>query len=265
MVALQTLTSVKNPQVHAARQLATRKGRQAQDAFLCEGEHMVQEALGACSQAVQCLFVQENRAPAYAGLLALAAEASGDVPTLYSVPEHVMAHLTQVKTPQGIAAVVKAPPLASLASLEGRLLLLEDVQDPGNVGTMIRTLDAAGFSGCILAGDCADPFSPKALRASMGSIFRVALAREAQAGDCLRALGKRGYVRIAAALEGDPFYRRQASPAQLVLMIGNEGAGLSRAALQEVDFCYALPMAGGAESLNAAIAAAIMMYDLVNR
>lgn len=290
MYPLQEISSVKNPQVRAARELSTRKGRLAQGLFLCEGEHMVQEALSVCPRAVRQVFVQADKLHMYAALLdrAKVDASSGDMPVhhaspaLYAVPEHVMAALSQVKAPQGIAAVVAMPPTVALTALQGRLLLLENVQDPGNVGTMLRTLDAAGFDGCILAGDCADPYSPKALRASMGSVFRVPVCiaesasstsdspeaappDESPALPVLRVLHARGYATLAAVLDGEPFYGRPSLPPQVCLMIGNEGSGLTAAASREATHRYQLPMRGGAESLNAAIAAAILMYDIINR
>ena len=257
MSALMELTSVKNPRIISARELATRKGRWARRAFLCEGEHMVEEALVANSAAVREIFVDGEKAERFTPLLERAAEGTA----VYAVPEYLLAAVSQVKTPQGIAAVVDLPAPATLEELGEKLVLLENVQDPGNVGTILRTLDAAGFHGCILTAGCADPFAPKTLRATMGSVFRVPMvfAEAAEAIACLKA---RNYAVLAAELGGEPFYERQALPQSLCLMIGNEGAGLSNEVCAEATHRFCLPMAGGAESLNAAVAAAIMMYDL---
>jgi TrmH family RNA methyltransferase len=173
-----------------------------------------------------------------------------------------MEAITQVKTPQGIAAVVGLPEWTPLSAMGKKLVLLENVQDPGNVGTILRTLDAAGFDGCVLTSGCADPFSPKTLRATMGSVFRVPMATLPDAISAMAELKESGYALLAAALSGEPFYERGPLPPKLCLMIGNEGAGLTQAAIKAATCCFRLPMAGGAESLNAAVAAAVMMYDI---
>lgn len=251
---MKAIQSVKNPVVQSARALDSAKERKRQNAFLLDGEHMVGEALRACPSRVRTLFVEEGRD--YAALLALA---QCDV---YTVPAHVLAAISQVKTSQGIAAVCSLPENATLDGLGHRLVLLENVQDPGNVGTVLRTLDAAGFTGCILTPGCADPFGPKALRATMGSVFRVPICQAADAAQAVQALNGLGYATIAAALDGQPFYGRGPLPDRLCVLIGNEGAGLRPDTLALCSHRYRLPMRGGAESLNAAVAAAIFMYDL---
>lgn len=255
---MKTITSLKNPAVQEARALASAKERARQRAFLLDGEHMVGEGLRMCPREVRAVFVDERRAPDYAALLD---QAMGEV---YAVPEHVLAAISQVKAPQGIAAVCAMPQSRPLAELGSRLVLLENVQDPGNVGTVLRTLDAAGLDGCVFAPGCADPFGPKALRATMGSVFRVPLCFVEDAAQAAKALAARGYATIAGALDGQPFYERGALGPKWCVLIGNEGQGLTRAAQDACTHRYRLPMRGGAESLNAAVAAAVFMYELVN-
>ena len=252
------LTSLKNPHIMSARELASRKGRQAQRAFLCEGEHMVLEALTVCPDAVRHIFVESEKYEKYQSLLAMAHPETA----IYAITERMLASISQVKTPQGIAATVALPQPAPLNELGDKLVLLENVQDPGNVGTILRTLDAAGFSGCILTHGCADPFAPKTLRATMGSIFRVPMLQDIGAEEAMQDLKKQGYALLAAELSGEPFYQRSPLPDRLCLLIGNEGAGLTPAACRLATHRFSLPMRGGAESLNAAVAAAIMMYDI---
>ncbi|MCI5955939.1 MAG: RNA methyltransferase [Clostridiales bacterium] len=257
---MKTLTSLKNPVVQAARALSSARERAARGACLLDGEHMVGEALAMCPDAVEALFVDEARAGQYAALLAQA----GQHTQSYAVPAHVLSAIAQVKTPQGVAAVCKLPPQRPLDSLGDKLVLLENVQDPGNVGTVLRTLDAAGFDGCILTPGCADPFGPKTLRATMGSVFRVPLCAVQDAAEAARALAARGYATVAAALDGQPFYERGPLGRKVCVLIGNEGAGLTPQAVAACTHRYRLPMRGGAESLNAAVAAAIFMYELMN-
>lgn len=255
---MKSITSIKNPAVQEARALETAKERSRQRAFLLDGEHMVGEGLRCCPERVTAVFVDEKRAEDYHALLSLARC------EVYAVPQHVLGAISQVKTPQGIAAVCQQPQARSLAGMGDRLILLENVQDPGNVGTVLRTLDAAGFDGCVLTPGCADPFGPKTLRATMGSIFRVPLCTVQDAAQAAQALGQSGYAVIGAALDGEPFYQRGALPSRVCVIIGNEGQGITRRTLDSCTHRFRLPMHGGAESLNAAVAAAIFMYELMN-
>ncbi|MBR6570493.1 MAG: RNA methyltransferase [Clostridia bacterium] len=255
---MKSITSLKNPAVQDARALTAAKERSRQRAFLLDGEHMVGEGLHNCPERVKTVFVDEKRVEGFAPLLALA---QGEV---YAVPEHVLEAISQVKTPQGIAAVCELPKPRSLAEMGERLILLENVQDPGNVGTVLRTLDAAGFDGCVLSPGCADPYGPKTLRATMGSAFRVPMCTVPDAAEAAKMLAQNGYAVIGAALDGEPFYERGALPRKLCVIIGNEGQGMTRETLANCTHRYRLPMRGGAESLNAAVAAAIFMYELMN-
>lgn len=257
-MSMKSISSLKNPAVQQARALAFAKERARLQAFVLDGEHMVAEGLSVCPERVRTLFVDEGRVDDFAPLLA---KATGEV---YAVPQHVLCAISQVKTPQGIVAVCGMPAAVPLAQMGEKLILLENVQDPGNVGTVLRTLDAAGFDGCVLTSGCADPFGPKALRATMGSAFRVPLCTVADAAETARALAQSGYAVIGAALDGEPFYEREPLPDKLCVLIGNEGQGLTAGAQQSCTHRYRLPMRGGAESLNAAVAAAIFMYELMN-
>ena len=255
-----SITSVKNPAVLAARALQDKRAREESGLFLCDGEHMVGEALRFVPGGVQALFVQQDRLTRFEALVALAPPGAA----VYAVPEAVLAAVSQVKTPQGIAATVRVPQRVALSALGEKVVLLENVQDPGNVGTILRTADAAGFDGCVLTPGCADPFSDKSLRATMGSVFRVALAQAPSAAQAAAALAAAGYAVIATVLNGENFFEREALPQRVCVLAGNEGSGLSVEAVQAATHRYRLPMRGGAESLNVAIATGIFLYELMN-
>ncbi len=244
------ITSARNPKVLFWRSLKDRKAREASGCFLVEGVRMVREAL-ASSFPVDIVLVREG----FTAMPSVPKETP-----VCSMPAHVFDSVSDTKTPQGIAAVVRRQPIP----LHGRFLLaLDGVQDPGNVGTIIRTADAAGFDGLILSPECADPFSPKVLRSSMGSIFRMGLSFPPSLPDALRDLRAGGYSILSSQLDGDLFYERKNVAGSFVLIIGNEGAGISPAVQAEATHRLRLPMRGGAESLNAAVAAGIMMYELM--
>ena len=246
---METITSLKNPKVLAWKSLKDKKGRQEHHAFLVEGLKMVREAL-VSGLKVETVLLRED----LAGRIDLPA----DVPVCL-LSEHVFSSISETKTPQGIAAVLE--PETRPAS-GPRLLALDGVQDPGNVGTIIRTADAAGFDGVLLSRECADLFSPKVLRATMGSIFRLGFSFPASLPDVLEELKKKGYSVLSSQLDGEPFFERSNIASSFVLVIGNEGNGISDDVKAMATHRLCLPMRGGAESLNAAVAAGIMMYDL---
>lgn len=253
---MQEIVSVQNEKIRALRALAHKKGREEAGCFLIEGVKMVREA--ADSMRVQTVLVEATRVEAYAGLIAKLTEAGAQV---FCVPPRVFQSVGDAKTPQGILASVRMPPVPE--RLEGpRLVALDGVQDPGNVGTILRTADAAGFEGALLSEACADAYGPKALRATMGSIFRVPVLRTDVLASRLLRYRDEGYAVIVSALDGSPFYARQGIGERFVLVVGSEARGVSPAVSQAATHRLRLPMRGGAESLNAAVAAGIMLYEL---
>ena len=248
--AVEQLTSLKNPRVMLWRSLRERKGRRENGLFLAEGRKMAEEALASAFD-VEALLLRENT----------------DFPVpentaAYSLPDRVFDSLCETKTPQGVIAVVRQRELP----LHGtRLVVLDGVQDPGNVGTIIRTADAAGFDGVILSEACADPFSPKVLRSTMGSIFRMPIAAKSPLAAYLAELKENGWTILSSQLDGEPFFEREAVKEPFCLVIGSEGNGVTPEVRAVATQRCRLPMQGGAESLNAAIAAGIMMYDLMWR
>ncbi len=254
---MQTITSMQNPRVALWRSLKTRSARQAAGLYLVEGVKMVEEALALSLS--QTLLVDMDRLSAFEPLAALA---SCEV---IAVSPHILAAVCDTKTPQGIAALVSLPPQHTASSLGSMIIALDGVQDPGNVGTILRTADAAGFSGALLSEECADLYSPKCLRATMGSIFRLKAQVTTSLPEKLTELREKGFNLLSGELGGAPFYSRENVGNQFCLVIGSEGSGVSKAVSHVCTHRLALPMRGGAESLNAAVAAGIMMYDLVNR
>lgn len=245
---MEHITSLKNPKVTAWKALKDRKGRRESGCFLVEGRKMVEEALASAFD-VEAVLVQEG-----------VSFPDGLTMPVYELPAHVLAAVCDTKTPQGIAAVVR---MKEQSALGKHIVVLDGVQDPGNVGTIIRTADAAGLDGVLLSTQCADVFSPKVLRATMGSIFRMNLRTTDDLPGELTKLREKGYSILSSQLDGTPFYEREKVAERFALIIGNEGNGVSEQVQQTATHQVRLPMRGGAESLNAAIAAAIMMYELM--
>lgn len=246
---MEKITSMHNPRVQAWRSLKSKSGREEQKAFLVEGFKSVEEALKSSFELLALLVREGTPLPAWAG-----------ADSAYEIPEHLMAAVCDTKTPQGIAAVMR---LKKQRVTGKRLIALDGVQDPGNVGTIIRTADAAGLDGVLLSSQCADPFSPKVLRASMGSVFHLPLE---ETPDLAARLASLSMPVLASRLDGDPFFQAIRSlPDSWCLIIGNEGNGISESVTRVSTHRVRLPMHGEAESLNAAVAAGIMMYALTNR
>ena len=248
---MESISSLRNAKVQAWRSLKEKKGRDALQAFLVEGTKMVAEALSS-SFPVDALLIRENYVPPF--------PVDPSLP-VFCLSENVFNTLSDTRTPQGIAAVVHK----NVQPLTGNLLLaLDGIQDPGNMGTLIRTADATGFTGILLSPDCADVFSPKVIRSTMGSIFRMSFGFPSSLASALVSLHtSSGFSVISSQLDGDPFYGRDHLAPPLVLVVGNEGNGISDDVKAVSTHRFRLPMPGGAESLNAAVAAGIMMYDIL--
>lgn len=249
---MERITSRQNPLITRLRRLgAEKKARRAEGVFLCEGVKLVGEALR-WGPPPELLVVAEGTAPP--------AELPAGV-RVVEVPEALLRAVSTVETPQGMLAVCRTPDTAPPETLpEGRLLVLDGVQDPGNVGTILRTLDAFDADGLLLTGGCADPYGWKAVRSSMGAVFR----RPIYSGtpeELAALLHRSGLPLYGAALREDTVDARQADYTRCTLAIGSEGRGLSREVLDLCGQTIRIPMSDRCESLNAAIAAAVLLWE----
>jgi len=247
----EIITSTANKQVKNLIALQTKgKERRAQKAFVVEGEKLVCETP---KELLQAVYVSEN----YKG--------SRD----FSVPvvtfsESVFKAASDTQTPQGIMAIVRKPAyeMEEILAQENPLcLILEDIQDPGNLGTMIRTGEGAGVSCVIMSKNTVDLFHPKTVRATMGSIYRVPFFVSENLPDTLRMLKEKGISLYAAHLKGNKAYDAFDYCKGTGFLIGNEGNGLSDEIADMADTYIRIPMEGQLESLNAAVSAALLMYE----
>ena len=235
------------------KKLAAKKGRQEARAFLLEGDRAIRQIL-------------LNRPEAIIEIVSVSEPPSTyrDYPARI-ITESQFRSIASTRTPQGIMAVIRLPEDIYSDNLPkttgGRILLLEDVQDSGNVGTLIRTAAAFDYSGVILTDNCADPFAPKCVQSSAGTVLSLWLRRTADHLSFVRALKRNGYTLIAAELNGDTDPEMLTKTDKLLLALGNEAAGLSGALLKEADFRLKIPsVRDKAESLNVAACGAILMY-----
>ena len=246
---MEHITSRHNPLMGHIRRLAGSAAyRRATGEFLCDSPKLLQEAL---------LWQAEITAVVTISPLPRLPEHIRQV----QVPEDVMASISPVKTPQGVLFTCRLPQAPLPRSLTGRrYVLLDGVQDPGNVGTILRTLDAFDADGLLLTGGCADPYGWKAVRSSMGAVFRRPIYFGSP--EELAALLHRSDLPLyGAALREDTVDARQADYTRCVLAIGSEGRGLSREVLDLCDQTIRIPMSDRCESLNAAIAAAVLLWE----
>ena len=250
MSPIETITSRTNPLSALVRRLERERSfRREQRLFLGDGVKLYEEARKAgCLDTV--LFTPGRQPQLPQGVRAV------------QVPEHLMDALSPAKTPQGVLFLCAMPDLTLPRQLSpGRYLVLDGLQDPGNVGTIWRTADAFGASGLILTHACADPYSPKTVRASMGAVFRLPVW-EAAPAEIAACLQRSGIPLYGTALREDTVDLRSHSGGSAAVVIGSEGSGISDEMLSLCSQTWKIPMEAKCESLNAAVAASVVLWEL---
>jgi RNA methyltransferase, TrmH family len=282
------ITSTKNPRIIEARKLNQRKYRLRQNRFMVEGLQLLSLAVEAMPRSTpghaiipkELFYCEELFSGATAPRLLKQLTQAGV--EAIPVAAHVMDSLSERDTSQGLAATfalrelegtisqllqVQKPTSSQRqtggATLPAHLILILDrLQDPGNLGTLIRTADAAGLQGIILLEPGVDPFDPKTVRGTMGSIFNVPFARTAKVEDFIPLLARQRYRLVGAdATRGQTVWDSQALSGSVALVLGNEARGLSEDLQQSITDYLSLPLYGRAESLNVAVAGGILMYE----
>ena len=246
------ITSRANPLVAYVRKLNSKRAfRRAENAFAAEGPKLLAEALRWGVRVETVLAAPGVPLPELpAGTRAV------------ELPDQLLAYAADTETPQGIVFICKGKPLAMPERLEGsRWLVLDGVQDPGNVGAIWRTADAFGADGLILCNGCADPWNPKTVRATMGAVFRLPVY-EGTLEDAAERLTAASVPLYAAALGEDTEDIRNMTLEQAAVIIGSEGRGVSDAALSLCQKTVKIPMRARCESLNAAVAASVALWEM---
>ena len=251
----ELITSRENAKIKYACRLASSAAfRRAEGRFLAEGRKLCPELCRGA--ALETLFYTDKAAEKCPELASLPGEH-------YRVEDHVADKLADVGTHQGVFGVFRTPSHSlEEAQPGGRYLALERVQDPGNVGTLLRSAAAFGFDGVILSEGCASPFAPKTLRASMGAAVQVPVFETGPLAPALTGLREKGITCLAAALyRSEPLSRAAASyPGGVCVVIGSEGQGLTDEAVAACDGAVRIPMTDRVESLNAGIAGSILLW-----
>jgi TrmH family RNA methyltransferase len=254
--------SRQNPRVRALLRLARRRGREKEEKFFVEGPRLVAEALTAplTVDAVYCTekFLAGRRS---GDILANAAAKGVGV---YEIPSEVLNRLTAVEAPQGVLAVVGISKINLsdlLASAPPLIVVIDGVQDPGNLGTIIRTAHAAGASGALLLAGTVDLYNPKTVRATAGTIFHFPVVLEVSSDQALEFIMRAGLRLAVAEPRGTIPYYEYDYTAPVAVVVGGEGAGPKTELLEAAAARVFIPMRPKTESLNVAVAAALLLYE----
>ena len=259
------ITSTNNQQMKQVSLLLKKaKERKNTQSFVVEGPRMVVEAP---VDSLKAVYVSENYAnnEENTNLLNVLQDKCTQANAIYEiVADNVFKSVSDTQTPQGIMAVVAMPDYfleELLAGEKTHLLILESIQDPGNLGTMVRTGEGAGVTGIIMNKTTVDLFNPKTIRSTMGSIYRVPFYVTEDLAGTMKTLQEKGISLYAAHLKGEHSYDEEDYTKACGFLIGNEGNGLSDEIANLADTYIKIPMEGQVESLNAAISATLLMYE----
>ncbi|MGV3463911.1 MAG: TrmH family RNA methyltransferase [Heyndrickxia sp.] len=251
---MKYIQSIQNPQIKQWKKLLTKKEREKTNTYILEGFHLVEEALQYKDDIIEIIVSEEVDLPV-----------SWDVSelTITRVTPEISRMISDTETTQGVFAICRIKD-ATTNDLSGKsYILLDGVQDPGNLGTMIRTADAAGIDVIILGKGTADIYNPKVLRSAQGSHFHV----EFLTGNLMEWIPKLKAASVpiyGTALENGISYKEVQPEPSFALILGNEGNGVSKEVLSQTDKNLYIPIFGRSESLNVAVAAGILMYYFKN-
>ena len=251
---IQKITSLQNTLVKRTAELKNKKNRQKDNTFFLEGKRAVEEALTGGWE-IEALFFTAQYDQSNIALAETKAPC-------YLVDEYVMNKMASTEHPQSIGAVIhqKQSTLAEVQNKEGLLLVLDGVMDPGNLGTIIRTADAAQAMGVVILDNSVDLFNPKVIRSTMGSIFHLPVITGVSKTGLKDFCQKEGISLWVTSLEDAADYHAVQWSRRLALVMGNEARGVSEELLTMAEKKIYIPMAGRAESLNVAVAAGILLF-----
>lgn len=254
-----------NPTIKEVRSLKSKSGRDDKGLYFIEGVRFVSEALKQ-NAAIQYLVMSE--AFVSAGIPDEMSDGIGRASLkCYVVPDSIFDSISDTRTPQGVLAVLRKrmKQLGEAKLARGFFVILDDIKDPGNMGTIIRTADAAGCAGVIIPDGCVDAYNPKVLRSTMGSIFNIPIYHCATIAEAMKITADNGFLLCASHINGPVSIYEADLSGDVALIIGSEADGVGIEASLRADMLVTIPMAGGAESLNAAVAAGIIIFEAMRQ
>ena len=249
---LKHIQSVQNPQVKQWKKLQTKKERDKTGLFIVEGFHLVEEALKQREQVLEIIISDKAELPPRWDTGAV---------SITLVTEEISNTLSDTEAPQGIYAICRQEGSETALNNARTFLLIDAVQDPGNLGTMIRTADAAGIEAVIVGHGSVDIFNAKVLRSAQGSHFHLPIVR-GDLNDWIQILKEKNIPVYGTALENASVYTETKTSESFALIVGNEGAGVSKEILSNTTANLYIPIYGKSESLNVAVATGILLYYL---
>lgn len=264
---MNTITSSQNPLIKETKSLKNRKYREEKKLFFVEGTRLVEEALKENAEIVRVLLSEQQLAPKNDHVSRLLHEIRMRNYETFILPERLFKEISDTESPQGIMAVIRIRyySLDEIIGNSNLFVMLDSIQDPGNLGTIIRTADAAGFTGVIVSKGCVDVHNPKVLRSTMGSIFRIPVCFSSSPAESVRHLVSQGIMVCAAHLEGVVNYFELDMRNNIAIIVGNEANGICEEVACSANILVKIPMVGRAESLNASVAASLLMYESVRQ
>ena len=252
---MREISSKDNKIFRLCEQLSHKKYRDKLGLYLIEGENLLEEAVKNGAGIKTVLMCRDYRGSLF-----------GTEDKAFCLSDKLFEQLSQTETTQGIMAIVEKPELSPDRFLDrggGNFIVLDRLQDPGNIGTILRTADAAGYELAIVMKGTADVFSPKAVRAATGSLFRMPVVFMDSVDELMEFTRAAGKKLVATCFDTDRYYYDENLKGNIALIIGNEGSGISRELIECSDLKIKIPMHGNIESLNASVAAGILMYEAV--
>ena len=266
MTVEPTPLSATNPRIASLRRLTgRRKARLEAGQFVIEGPVPIGELLvaGADIDELYVDFEQWTQADDRAPLRTVVRDADAAGVAVWGLTASLFASVSDTNTPQGALALARRSPqsIGTVAECEGPVLVLVDISDPGNAGTLVRTAEAAGCAGVVFAGSSTDPFGPKAVRAAAGSIVRLPVAEVAEVNDALTELRAAGRSVIATVVSGGVAPELSDLSGPVAVVLGSEAHGLSAEVVANCDATMTIPMRTGVESVNAAVAGAVVLFE----
>ncbi|MFH0801315.1 MAG: RNA methyltransferase [bacterium] len=263
---IHKIKSRSNQKIQYARSLWEKDTREREGLLLLEGIRLLEDACS-CGVLIETVFYSPEimKNPRGARLLESLLEKS---PEVYEIPEELILFLSHTKTSQGLSAIVKKPHYDLKSSMSGPsslLLVLDEISDPGNLGTIIRTAAGAGADGIFLLPGCVEPWNDKAVRASMGAIFRLPVVEIKEPDELFSELALRKILIIAANTQAEKVYFEENLRLPMAFLIGNEARGLSPEILRRAGASVSIPLSGGVESLNASVAASLLLFEAVRQ
>ena len=260
------ISSQENPVIKHIKQLSKRKYREKYREFKIEGVRMIHDALENGKNIKSVLFCDALKGVSGGEKLLERLNQQGI--KIYHIPQKMFEELSDIESPQGVMAILAfhTHELEEvLTHSKGFFLILDRIQDPGNMGTMIRTADAAGADGIILTKGSVDPYNEKVIRSTMGSIFHIPILTMGDTMDVLGCMKQRGIKIVTTSLNTEHYHYDIDLKQKIAIIVGNEGNGVEEDVIRASDYTVKIPMLGRAESLNASVAASLMLYEVVRQ